>query len=134
MEPIWRSARELRNKTTDAERKLWQHLKGRQLQNIKFRRQYPIAGYVADFASPEIRLVIELDGGQHLEQREYDQKRAHKLARNGYRVLRFWNDEVLLQTEHVLSELLRIIDATPPQPSPAFEGEGAKGKSKARKS
>jgi len=127
MEPIWSNARELRNKATDAERKLWQHLKSRQLRGIKFRRQYPIAGYVADFASPEIRLVIELDGGQHLEQREYDQKRADKLARNGYRVLRFWNDEVLLQTEHALSEILRMIDATPPQPSPAFAGEGAKG-------
>ena len=127
MEPIWSNARELRNNATDAERKLWQHLKSRQLRGIKFRRQYPIAGYVADFAAPEIRLVIELDGGQHLEQREYDRKRTEKLACNGYRVLRFWNDEVLLQAEHVLSEILRMIDATPPQPSPAFAGEGAKG-------
>ena len=124
MEPIWRNARELRNTTTDAERILWQHLKNRQLQNIKFRRQYPIAGYIADFASPEIRLVIELDGGQHLEQQEYDSRRTVKLACNGYRVLRFWNDEVLIQTEQVLSEILRVIDATPPHPSPAFAGEG----------
>ncbi|MGH8027628.1 MAG: endonuclease domain-containing protein [Pseudoxanthomonas sp.] len=127
MEPIWRNARELRNRATDAERKLWQHLKNRQLNGMKFRRQYPIAGYVADFASPEIRLAIELDGGQHLERREYDQERTAKLACNGYRVLRFWNDDVLLQTEHVLSEILRVIDATPPQPSPAFAGEGAQG-------
>ena len=94
IEPIWRIARELRSKTTDAERKLWQHLKSRQLQNVKFRRQYPTAGYIADFASPEIRLVIELDGGQHLEQREYDSKRTGRLACNGHRALRFWNDEV----------------------------------------
>lgn len=127
MEPIWDNARELRNKATNAERKLWQYLKNRQLQGIKFRRQYPIAGYVADFAAPSVRLAIELDGGQHLQHRRYDDKRTEKLACNGYVVLRFWNDDVLLRIEHVLSEIIRVIDSTPPQPSPAFAGEGAKG-------
>lgn len=125
MQPIWRNARDLRNRSTDAERKLWQHLKGRQLGGVKFRRQYPIAGYIADFAAPQIRLAIELDGGQHLEQGEYDAMRSGRMACNGYRVLRFWNDDVLLRTDMVLSEILRMVDATPPQPSPPSGGEGA---------
>ena len=125
MQRIWRNARELRNSATDAERKLWQHLKGRQMQGAKFRRQYPIAGYVADFASPDLRLVVELDGGQHLQRRECDEQRSRRMACNGYRILRFWNDDVLLRTDDVLAEIVRMIDVTPPQPSPAFAGEGA---------
>lgn len=125
MQRIWRNARELRNSATDAERKLWQQLKGRQMLGIKFRRQYPIAGYIADFASPDVRLVVELDGGQHLERREYDRQRSRRMACNGYRVLRFWNDDVLLRTDDVLAEIVRMIDATPSQPSPVFAGEGA---------
>ena len=127
MQPIWDNARKLRNDSTDAERKLWHHLRNRQINGIKFRRQYPIAGYVADFAAPSIRLVVELDGGQHLLRTEYDRQRTDRLGCNGYQVLRFWNDDVLLRTEQVLSEILRMIDATPPQPSPAFAGEGAHG-------
>jgi len=129
MQPIWNNARALRSTATDAERKLWQYLRNRQIKGIKFRRQYPIAGYVADFASPAIRLAIELDGGQHLQQEEHDRIRSQRLACNGYVVLRFWNDDVLRKTEQVLSEIIRVIDATPPQPSPAFAGEGAKGSS-----
>ena len=127
MQPIWDNARELRKNATDAEHKLWHHLRNRQINGIKFRRQYPIAGYVADFAAPSIRLVVELDSGQHLLQTKYDRQRTDRVACNGYQVLRFWNDDVLLRTEQVLSEILRMIDATPPQPSPAFAGEGAKG-------
>ena len=130
MQPIWKNARALRNTATDAERKLWQHLRARQFNGVKFRWQYPIAGYIADFASPAVRLVIELDGGQHLEQQQYDSERARRMAANGYRVLRFWNDDVLLRTEHVLAEIWRAIHATPPQPSPAVAGEGAEGGSK----
>lgn len=125
MRPIWQKARVLRHQTTDAERKLWAYLKGRQLAGIKFRRQYPIAGYIADFAAPEIRLIVELDGGQHLERGEYDARRSRRIMCNGYCVLRFWNDDVLLRTEDVLAEIMRMIDVTPPQPSPAFAGEGA---------
>jgi very-short-patch-repair endonuclease len=127
MEPIWKNARASRNSATDAERKLWQHLRSRQLKGLKFRRQYPIAGYIADFACPDIRLVIELDGGQHLEQQQYDQVRTRKLGCNGYKVMRFWNDDVLLRMDAVLEEIYRVIDATPPQPSPAVAGEGARG-------
>jgi very-short-patch-repair endonuclease len=130
MQRIWKNARALRNTATDAERKLWQHLRTRQFNGVKFRRQYPIAGHIADFASPAVRLVIELDGGQHLEQQQYDSKRAQRMRANGYRVLRFWNDDVLLRMEHVLDEIWRAINATPPQPSPAVAGEGAEGGTK----
>ena len=107
MEAIWKNARRLRRSATDAELKLWRHLKGRQLDDCKFRRQFPIAGYVADFACVEARLVIALDGGQHVETQDYDERRTRRMRPNGYRVLRFWNDDVLLRTELVLEEILR---------------------------
>ncbi|MBF6023077.1 endonuclease domain-containing protein [Lysobacter niastensis] len=107
MEAIWKKSRQLRRQATDAERTLWRHLKGRQLGGHKFRRQFPIAGYIADFACVEARLAIELDGGQHLDAVQYDAQRTRKLATNGYRVLRFWNDDVLLRTEAVLEEIMR---------------------------
>ncbi|WP_149195194.1 endonuclease domain-containing protein [Luteimonas suaedae] len=98
----------LRNAATDAERKLWHRLRGKQL-GVKFRRQYPITGYVADFALPEARLVVELDGTQHQQQVSYDAERSRKFQVNGYRVLRFWNDDVLLRMEDVLERILRAI-------------------------
>jgi very-short-patch-repair endonuclease len=107
MEEIWTKARALRNSATDAEQVLWRHLRGRQLQGLKFRRQYPIAGYIADFACVEVKLVIELDGGQHTEQTSYDTERTRRIECNGYRVLRFWNDDVLLRTAEVLDEIIR---------------------------
>lgn len=88
---------------------------------MKFRRQFPIAGYIVDFASPECGLVIELDGGQHLEQVEYDERRSAMLRSTGYRVLRFWNHDVLQRLQDVLEEILRQVP-TPPQPSPASRG------------
>lgn len=124
MREIHQYARNLRNDATDAERKLWQRLRGRQLFDCKFRRQHPIAGYIADFVCVEARLVIELDGGQHVEQAEYDAERSRKLAINGYKVLRFWNDDVLLRTELVLEQICRELQ---PHPSPPLHaGEGAK--------
>ena len=100
-------ARELRKDMTNAEHCLWRHLRGGQLQNIKFRRQYVIGSYITDFAAPEIRLIIELDGGQHADQQFYDQQRSKFLQKQGYRVLRFWNHDVLQQTEAVLAEILK---------------------------
>lgn len=124
MRQIHKNARALRSEATDAERKLWQHLRARQLHGFKFRRQLPIAGYIADFACVEARLVIELDGGQHLAQQDYDLERTRKLGINGYRVLRFWNDDVLLRTEAVLDEVCRQFL---PHPSPPLQaGEGVK--------
>ena len=110
MEEIWKNARALRNDATDAERHLWQHLRGRRLAGYKFRRQYPIAGHVADFACIEAKVVLELDGGQHVERSEEDAARTSRIERNGYRVLRFWNDDVLVRTADVLEEILRKMD------------------------
>jgi very-short-patch-repair endonuclease len=109
MEEIWKHARALRNEATDAERHLWQHLRGRLMGGCKFRRQYPIAGHVADFACIEAKLVVELDGGQHLERSAEDAARTRRIECNGYRVLRFWNDDVLLRTDDVLEEILRSV-------------------------
>ncbi|HEY0504503.1 MAG TPA: DUF559 domain-containing protein [Lysobacter sp.] len=109
MDAIWKNAKRLRHCATDAELKLWRHLKGRQLAGHKFRRQFPIAGYVADFACVEAKLVVELDGGQHLDATAYDERRSCRMETNGYRVVRFWNDDVLSRTELVLEEILRCL-------------------------
>ncbi|WP_314777625.1 DUF559 domain-containing protein [Cardiobacterium hominis] len=98
-------ARKLRKRMTDAERRLWRHLRSEQLDGIRFRRQYVIGGYIADFAAPEIRLIIELDGGQHAMQQAYDQQRSAFLQSQGYHVLRFWNHDVLQRTENVLAKI-----------------------------
>jgi len=88
-------ARELRTHPTDAERRLWQKLKRRQIAGIKFRRQLPIGPYIVDFVCLERRLVVEVDGGQHLEQIPQDEQRSQWLRAQGFRVLRFWNNDAL---------------------------------------
>ena len=98
-------ARELRNNPTDAERHLWQHLRNSQLHGCKFRRQEVLDRYIVDFVCFEPRLIIELDGGQHSEQQEYDEQRTKYLNGLGFVVQRFWNDEVLNQTEAVLEQI-----------------------------
>jgi len=109
MQRIWIRARQLRNESTDAERRLWYFLRRQQLDGHKFRRQYPLAGYIADFVCVPAKLVIELDGGQHLDALAYDRRRTEALQRAGYRVLRFWNDDVLLRTDDVLAEIFRAL-------------------------
>ena len=106
-------ARELRKKMTDAERCLWQALRGGQLNGTKFRRQYTIGAYIVDFVSFDVRLIIELDGGQHATQQAYDAKRSAFLQDKGFRVLRFWNHDVLQHTDAVLTEILQYCQ-TPP--------------------
>jgi methylmalonyl-CoA mutase cobalamin-binding domain/chain len=117
-------ARTLRTTTTNAEQLLWQLLRNRALNGVKFRRQHPIAGYVLDFYCHEAKLAIELDGSQHLERKaDYDEKRTQALREEGIRVLRFWNNDVLNQTEVVLDEIWRALeDSLTPGPSP--EGGG----------
>ena len=110
MPPIWKKARALRNSPTDAERRLWFHLRKRSLRGFKFRRQFPIAGFIADFACIEAQLVVELDGGQHADAVAYDAMRTRKLQANGYRVLRFWNNDVLARTPAVMEVILRACD------------------------
>jgi len=113
-------ARNLRVASTDVERLLWTHLRGRHLGNFKFRRQQPIVGYIVDFVCVQTRLVVELDGGQHAEHAAQDAHRTAMLEKNGFRVVRFWNDDVLKNLEGVLEEILRQLEAPPsPQPSPA---------------
>ncbi len=109
MDALRLQARRLRNAPTDAERHLWYHLRRRELAGHRFRRQVPVGGYVVDFACPAARLVLELDGGQHLQQRDYDMQRTRRLQAWGWRVLRYWNDEVLLRTDAVLEDVLRAL-------------------------
>ena len=100
---VFKRAKELRRNQTEAESKLWSRLRNHQLKGISFRRQHAIGNYVADFCSPKVKLIIELDGSQHLEQSEYDAERTQYLASKGYRVLRFWNNEVMKEIDAVMS-------------------------------
>jgi very-short-patch-repair endonuclease len=106
-------ARQLRHRPTDAERKLWQALRGRQISGEKFRRQYPIGPYVADFCCTKLRLIVELDGSQHMDQIVKDEARTMYLIAHGYRVMRFWDNDVLTNLEGVLE---RIAGATAHSP------------------
>ncbi|GAB3359096.1 endonuclease domain-containing protein [Lysobacter tyrosinilyticus] len=126
--------RALRRNQTEAERHLWQSLRERRLLSCRFRRQHRIGPYFADFACPEHRLVVELDGSQHLVFAEADVRRTRVLGALGYRVVRFWNDDVLVRTEVVLEAIaaaLRLPAAGPSPcvaaqrcPSPRKRGEG----------
>lgn len=95
----------LRKNQTDAELRLWQQLRHRRFQNFKFRRQQILQGYIVDFVCLEKKLVIELDGGQHTDQIEYDQRRTKKLEKDGFRVLRFWDNDMLNNSEDVLESI-----------------------------
>ncbi|MBI1815525.1 MAG: endonuclease domain-containing protein [Deltaproteobacteria bacterium] len=116
-------ARKLRSDQTDAEQKLWQKIRAGQVNGAKFRRQHPVGPYFADFCCDERRLVIELDGSQHAMNVARDDARTAYLEAQSYRVLRFWDNEVLNNMESVLA---RICDALrSPHPSPLPGGEGA---------
>ena len=118
-------ARRLRREVTDAEKKLWVLLRGRHLCGAKFRRQHPIGPYIADFCCVERGLVVELDGGEHLSQIKADQRRTVFIERQGYRVLRFWDNEVLTDAEAVLECIIRALDGPHPCPLPKGEGKDA---------
>jgi very-short-patch-repair endonuclease len=113
MRRVWTIARRLRKAATDAERELWSGLRGRQLGGLRFRRQFPIGGFIALFACVEAKLVIEVDGGQHFERAAHDAVRTVKLELCGYRVIRFWDHDVLLHTDAVLEEILRQAQQSP---------------------
>ena len=98
-------ARKLRAEATDAERALWSRLRRRQVLDCKFRRQQPLGRYIVDYVCFEKRLIVEVDGSQHIEQQSYDEARTQWLESQGYRVLRFWNDEVLNRTESVVEAI-----------------------------
>jgi len=120
-------AHKLRKQLTDAERRLWQILRGRRLSSMKFRRQQSIGPFVADFVCFERQLVLELDGGQHSEQELDDEARTRWLEAKGYRVLRFWNNDVLANPEGVARAIVDFLKSPPPedpspQPSPEWRG------------
>ncbi len=127
-------ARQLREQGTDAEKALWQRLRSRQLQGAKFRRQLSLGPYVADLVCIEARLIVECDGGQH-NGSVHDVGRDASLSAQGWRVLRFWNNEVLQNIEGVLVLIAQALEeaaawrhSPSPQPSP-WEGEGANASS-----
>jgi very-short-patch-repair endonuclease len=98
-------ARLLRKEPTPAEQKLWAHLRGNKLNGVNFRRQHAIGNNVTDFCSPRRKLIIELDGSQHIEQEEYDQERTNYLESQGYKVLRFWNNQVINDIDGVIKAI-----------------------------
>jgi very-short-patch-repair endonuclease len=119
-------ARKLRRQQTDAENLLWFTIRGRRFCGFKFRRQYPIAGYILDFYCNDAALAVELDGGGHAEheQREYDEERTKVIEAAGIKVIRFWNNDVLNSFETVLEELhLQLLrrlsqsQSVPPHPA-----------------
>jgi very-short-patch-repair endonuclease len=109
-------ARRLRRDQTDAEYVLWSELRAQKFLGLKFRRQHPIGPYIVDFCCIDKQLIIELDGSQHIETQEYDERRTAFLDREGFRVVRFWNDEVLMAMEAVLDKLrlVLVVDSSAP--------------------
>ena len=99
-------AKQLRKNSTNAETRLWSRLRAKQLQGIKFRRQQPIENFIVDFVSFEKQIVIELDGGQHVMNKKKDNERDRVLTKCGFKVLRFWDNEIFDNLEGVL-EVIR---------------------------
>lgn len=102
-------ARTLRTMPTDAEIRLWSRLRRKQLYGFRFRRQQPVGPYIVDFFCPAAKLVIEVDGGQHAVRENEDASRTRWLEERGYRVLRFWNNEVLANTDGVIWAILESL-------------------------
>ena len=125
-------ARTLRTNSTDAERKLWSLLRARQVQGLKFVRQFAIGPYIVDFVCREAALIIEVDGGQHAECRD-DALRTAFLNAQGYSVLRFWNNEVLGNAIGVHGAIARVLALNPPPDlrfspaTPTAQGRGSSG-------
>lgn len=121
------TARKLRRSATDVERKLWHRIRDKQIEDFRFRRQRPIGKFIVDFICIDARLIVELDGGQHAENALGDSKRTEFLESLGYKVVRFWNNEVIENMEGVLErlreELLTTRLLTPPSALP-LAGEG----------
>ncbi len=120
-------AKKLRQVMTEAEKHMWYHLRAHRLLGFKFKRQKPIGPYVVDFACPALRLVIEIDGGQHSIDADEDSIRDRWLRKHGYTVLRFWNNEVMENLEGVMEAIASA--ASPDSPSPPaplpISGEGS---------
>ena len=111
-------ARRLRRDQTDVERELWARLRARQVFGLKFRRQHPIGDFIVDFCCVEKKLVIELDGSQHAWNIEADNKRSQALRAKGYRVLRFWNNELIENMEGMMERIIDRVQNLHPDPLP----------------
>ena len=120
-----KKAGKLRKESTPAERKLWSRIRNDQLE-VTFRRQPAVGKYIPDFCCPKAKLIIELDGSQHLEQAEYDAERTKYLESLDYKVIRFWNNDVIERIEGVVQEIERVI-ADMPSPDPSRQREGRIG-------
>jgi very-short-patch-repair endonuclease len=118
-------ARRLRRDSTDVEKRFWRALREAGFPE-RFRRQHPIGNRIADFACPAQKLVIELDGGQHDSNSDADDARSTELAHNGYRVIRFWNNEVIENLPGVRQTIRQSLDAAPPHPNP-LQPKGRRG-------
>jgi very-short-patch-repair endonuclease len=120
-------ARNLRRSQTAAERKLWLLLRDRRLAGFKFRRQHPIGPFIVDFCCTEAKVIVELDGGHHLLTHDSDTARSGYLAGQGYRVLRFWNNDVLGNTSGVLERIVEALKRDRQRPSPCPLPRGERG-------
>ena len=116
-------AREFRRDGSHAERKVWELLHARRISGAKFRRQHPIGAYFADFACISQKLVIEIDGEHHAFQVEADARRTAEMEREGWRVVRFWANEVVQNPEGIWAEIEQVVSARPPSPSLSPKGE-----------
>lgn len=105
------NSRKLRRDQTEPEARLWRTLRAHQASGVHFRRQHAIGNYIVDFCAPRRKLVIEVDGGQHLEQEEYDNRRTAFLESRGYRVLRFWNYDVMKNLDGVMTVILEALES-----------------------
>jgi very-short-patch-repair endonuclease len=114
----YRKARALRHHPTEAEARLWTQLRGHRLAGVGFRRQHAIGPFIVDFCVPRCKLVVELDGSQHLEQEVYDAERTAYLEAQGYRVMRFYNNQVMKEMEAVLGEILEALNSSFPTTPP----------------
>lgn len=107
---IFRRAKALSRNATPAEEKLWARLRAHRLGDAHFRRQHAIGNYIVDFCAPRRKLIIELDGSQHLEQQDYDAERTEFLKSKGYKVLRFWNNDVMNNMDSVLNVIFDALN------------------------
>jgi len=112
---VRRRAKELRKQATPAEKILWEQLRNRQLHGLKFRRQHPLGAFIVDFYCPAQRLVIEIDGDIHQYQKEEDQARTNQIEERGFKVIRFWNDEVENNLDMVLEAIKESCDLPSPK-------------------
>ena len=106
---IFSRAKQLHRNMTPAEEKLWNYLRAHRMGDVHFRNQHAIGNYVVDFCAPRRKLIIELDGSQHLDQQEYDEKRTRYLEVRGYKVVRFWNRDVMNHIDEVLNVIWNVL-------------------------